>query len=386
MQLMAIPGGSGRELEVASFVMEQVAKAGLARDQFRMDTAHRKSPFGGECGNLILKLRGTQRAPRRMLSAHLDTVPLCVNTRPDRRGRIVRSGNPETGLGADDRAGCAVVLNTAVEIIRRGLPHPPLTFCWFVQEEVGLMGSRHLTTSMLGKPAVGFNFDGGSATKLTIGATGGYRMTVEIQGLASHAGGAPEQGVSAIAIAALAIADLHRSGWHGDIQRDGLHGTSNVGVIAGGAATNVVADRVTVRIEARSHDSAFRQRIVAEIEESFRNAAKSVTNVMGQSGSVSIEGRLDYESFLLPRDEPAVEIAEAAVRSIGRQPERAVTNGGLDANWLFRHGIPTVSLGCGQKDQHMRSETLDLDEFEDACRIALHLATSGNVHDAPTRE
>ena len=61
---------------------------------------------------------------------------------------------------------------------------------------------------MLGKPRLAFNWDGGAPDKLTIGATGGYRILFEIDGIASHAGGAPEWGVSAIAIAALAIADM----------------------------------------------------------------------------------------------------------------------------------------------------------------------------------
>ena len=182
-----------------------------------------------------------------MLSAHLDTVPICVGCQPQRHGDLIRSANPNSGLGADDRAGVAVILNTAIEILQRGLPHPPLTFCWFVQEETGLHGSRCLTKSKLGKPAMAFNWDGGSPAKLTVGATGGYRMEIEIRGLASHAGNAPEWGVSAIAIASLAIADLHRGGWHGDVRKGRRRGTSNVGVIQGGDATNVVTDRVLVR-------------------------------------------------------------------------------------------------------------------------------------------
>ena len=73
--------------------------------------------------------------------------------------------------------------------------------------------------SLLGKPKLAFNFDGGSPAKLTIGATGGYRMTIDIRGLASHAGSAPAEGVSAIAIASLAIADLVKNGWHGQIAK-----------------------------------------------------------------------------------------------------------------------------------------------------------------------
>jgi tripeptide aminopeptidase len=181
--------------------------------------------------------------------------------------------------------------------------------------------------------------------------------------------------VSAIAIAALAIADLHRDGWHGLVLKDGQRGTSNVGVIQGGAATNVVADRVSVRLEARSHDPAFRQRIVDRIEQAFQTAAAAVKNVAGATGKARVEGRVDYESFRLAADEPCVIELERAMRALGRQPERVVSNGGLDANWLTAHGVPTVTLGCGQLRQHMTSEALDVEDFYLACRIALRLAT-----------
>lgn len=375
-QLMPISGRSGEESEVARFVRRELVRAGAEPAAVQTDSAHRRAPDGGQTGNLIFTLPGTVRAPRRMLSAHLDTVPICVGSRPVCQGDQIRSANPDTGLGADNRAGTAVILTAALEILRRGLPHPPLTFCWFVQEETGLHGSRCVTKRMLRKPAMAFNWDGGSPAKLTIGATGGYRLGIEVRGLASHAGNAPQWGVSAIAIAALAIADLHRGGWHGDVHKGRQHGTSNVGVIQGGQATNVVSDLVRIRAEARSHQPRFRQRIVAEIEKAFRQAAAEVKNAAGTTGSVHIDGRLDYESYRLNDQEPCVRLAAEAVRAIGRQPELAVTNGGLDANWLVKHGIPTVSLGCGQLNPHTVSEALVITEFQDACRIALRLATA----------
>jgi tripeptide aminopeptidase len=54
----------------------------------------------------------------------------------------------------------------------------------------------------------------------------------------------------------------------------------------------------------------------------------------------------------------------------------AVTNGGLDANWITVHGIPTVTLGCGQRNIHTVSEELDIAQFHAARRIALRLAIS----------
>jgi tripeptide aminopeptidase len=375
MELMAIPGKSCQERAVADYICQRLAAAGLPADCVQFDDAHRRTPQPGDVGNLIVKLPGTQRGPRRLLTAHLDTVPVCVGSKPLRKKDFVVSADPATGLGADNRAGCAVILSALLEICERQLPHPPLTICWFVQEEIGLQGSRNLRKSLLGQPKLAFNWDGGPSTRLTVGATGGYRMQINVSGVASHAGVAPEQGVSAIAIASLAVADLARGGWHGSVVKGKNRGTTNVGYIAGGEATNVVTDRVTLRAEARSHDPNFRRRIVREFERSFASAAKEVRNTFGKAGSVSIDGRLDYESFRLADDQPCVIAADKAIRSLGLEPFRAVTNGGLDANWMTSHGIPAVTLGCGQVSPHMTTERLDVSEFEAGCRVSLQLAT-----------
>ncbi len=375
MQLMALEGPSGREGPVVQFVTDQLLRAGAEAGAIRTDRAHQRTSRGGETGNLSFRLPGNRRGPRRLLMAHLDTVPLCVGARPVRRGDRIVSADAQTGLGADNRAGVAVVLNTALEILAGQLPHPPLTFFWPVQEEIGLQGARHAELNLLGRPGLAFNFDGGAPEKLTIGATGGYRMTIRVTGVASHAGGAPEYGVSAIAIAGLAIADLQRRGWHGAIRKGGRRGTCNVGVIQGGTATNVVSEEVVLQAEARSHSPAFRQQIVRQIEKSFRQAAAGVKNVLGTPGQVACQGKLDYESFRLKKSEPCVRIAEAAVRSEGGQPIHFVSNGGVDANWTTARGIPTVTLGCGQLRQHTREEQLDVPSFGQACKIALRLAT-----------
>ena len=376
MQLLAIPGKSGNEGACAQFICDKLKSAGAQDDWIRFDKANKKTPIDGEVGNLIVKIPGTMRAPRRMLVAHMDTVPICVGCKPIKKGRMIRSADPTTGLGADNRAGVAVTLMAAMEILNSDLPHPPLTFLWTIQEEIGLHGARLVSLGLLGKPAHVFNWDGGSPSKMTIGATGGYRMQIEITGKASHAGNAPEKGVSAIAIASLAIADLHQNGWHGDIRKSGKVGTSNVGVIRGGDATNVVTDSVVIRAEARSHASKFRERIVKEIEKAFTKAAKQVKSVDGEEGSIRFDGRLDYDSFCLKTSDPAVKIGGDAVRAIGLEPELAVANGGLDANWLSARGLPTVSFGCGQINQHMTSEALNLEQFEQARQIGLLLATA----------
>jgi tripeptide aminopeptidase len=378
-ELIAIPGRSGHEAQVAEFVSQALRQAGVASSSITHDTAHRKSPIGGECGNLIVKLSGTVRKPRRLLMAHLDTVPLCVGSRPKLDGGMIRPKDASTGLGGDNRAGVAVVLSTALALLDRGLPHPPLTLFFPVQEEIGLVGARFANVSKLGRPALCFNWDGGDPRRVIHGATGAYAIEIVIRGIASHAGVHPEDGVSAAVIASKAIADLDRSGWHGLVKQGDRDGTSNIGVVEGGEATNVVMPLLRLRAEARSHDPEFRSRIVSEFQTAFERAARETRNARGETGSVEFQSELRYESFRLEKNSDVVQTAAAAVRRAGLTPDFVVGNGGLDANWMTAHGLPTVTLGCGQHDIHTVKEWLDVNEFLTACGIALDLAAGSTT-------
>jgi len=374
LKLLAIPGKSGEEGKVATFVTQVLRRAGVKASAIRHDTAHKKSPRGGEVGNLIVQLPGTVKGPRRMLMAHMDTVPICVGCKPVKRGGYVVSADPKTGLGADNRSGVGAALTAALYLVKHKPAHPPMTFFFPVQEEVGLVGSRYVTKSMLGNPKLAFNFDGCSPAKLTVGATGAYRMTIDVRGVASHAGVAPEHGVSAVTIAGLAIASLERDGWLAKVTKRGGKGTSNIGVIEGGAATNVVTNHVRLRAEARSHNPTFRKRMLKAFVDSFEKAAKRVRNQAGQTGRVTIASSLDYEAFELKHDEACVRVAQAAVRAAGGEPILNVCNGGLDANYLTQMGIPTVTMGAGQQHAHTVDERLNLADYAKACEIAVKLA------------
>ncbi|MFN6108648.1 MAG: M20/M25/M40 family metallo-hydrolase [Planctomycetaceae bacterium] len=375
LRLMEIPGKSCEEGRVVQHIRSQLLEAGYAADQIIIDEVHRESPAGGEVGNLILCLPGTLQAPRRLLMAHVDTVPLCVGCKPALKGNVVKSKYTTTALGADDRSGAAVLLTAAIELARQKLPHPPITFFWPVQEEIGLLGARFVNLKQLGNPKLGFNWDGGSASLATIGATGAYDLLIEVEGLASHAGVHPEEGVSAIAIAGLAIADLQKNGWHGLIIKGTSTGTSNLGIVHGGDATNVVTPKVVLRGEVRSHDAKFRKKLVAEFRAAFERAADEVRSASGQGGKIRFTATLKYESFKLAVTEPGVRSARGAIARLGLKGETKISNGGLDANWLSSRGLPTVTLGSGQQHVHTVNETLQLDDYLNGCAIALLLAT-----------
>lgn len=370
MQLTAIAGTSGDEKQIATAIIRHLTDAGISADQIAVDDAGQRSERNGNQGNVIVTLPGDPSLPRTMLSAHMDTVPVCLGSRPERRGDEIVSSDDSTGLGADDRAGCAAILTAVIERIGSPGPHGPAVVTFLVQEEIGLKGARYLDRDKLGHVDRAFNFDGGSPAKITIGAIGGERMEIAVTGLAAHAGVAPENGVSAVVIASKAIAKLDAGGWLGRIEKGDQFGTANVGLFRGGEATNVITPHVEIRAEARSHDGEFRREIVNQIRTAFESAAAETTNVEGVVGKIQFQSQVDYEAFRLADDHPSIAAAEAAIEELGRTPERMIGNGGLDANWLYLHGIEAVTLGCGQRNIHTINERLDIPDFLDACRIA----------------
>jgi len=375
MELMSIPGRSREERAVLNVICDRLTDAGVPKSRIEFDTAYQRIPGGGETGNLIVKLPGTVDGPRRLLMAHVDTVPICVGCDPCLDGDQIRSRNPNTGLGGDNRAGAAVIMTAVIEILRQKLPHPPLTLFFPVQEEIGLNGARYVSTDQLGSPEYCFNWDGGDPSQVCIGATGDYAILIDIEGVASHAGVSPEKGVSAIAIAALAISHLHRDGWHGLVQKGEHRGSSNVGFIQAGEATNVVTPHLTLKAEARSHDREFRKTIVEAYRRAFEFAAAEVKSSEAKAGRVKFQSDLKYESFCLPADCPTVKLAMSAVSKVGLSPTTRIGNGGLDANWMTAHGLQTVTLGCGQREIHTIHETLNVTQFLQACQTAILLAS-----------
>ena len=385
LRFLAVNAITGHEAPIGKELVAALKEVGVPANAIRFDDAHTRIPEPTPIGNLIVKLPGTGKKDAKpiLFMTHMDTVPLCAGAKPKLVGkRVVNELEGTTALGGDNRTGCAVLVTLAAELIRQNLPHPPITMLFTVREESGLFGAKYLNPADLGGPTVGFNFDGRCAADVLIGAIGADRWTVDIRGKAAHAGVAPEKGISATMVLALALAEVHGGGWFGKVVKEGREGTSNVGSVGtldgkcAGDATNVVTDFVHMKGESRSHDAKFVRAITAAFKTAFTGAAAKVKDHEGRTAKVKFVSRLDYVPFRLKSDAAVVGRAEAAVRAVGREPNLRVTNGGLDANWMVKHGIPTVTFGAGQNEIHTVKEYVDLTEFESGCRVALALATA----------
>jgi tripeptide aminopeptidase len=374
MDLLSIEGLSGREGKVAAAVKKKLRAAGCKPSWIGHDQAHRRIPGDYEVGNLILKLPGTVAGDRLLFMGHMDTVPLCRGADPVRKGaRIVSRG--KTGLGGDNRTAVACLVTMVETILKHDLPHPPMTVLFTVGEEVGLWGARTVRLSDLGKPKMGFNIDGGAPAELEIGALGADRWQAHVHGISSHAGVHPDHGVSAALIAARAIADIATRGFFGKIVKGSRRGTSNVGMIGGGEASNQVTDYVLVKGESRSHDTAFVRTITDTYRKAFDRAAKSVRNHKKKTGKVRFVVETDYEPFRIPKNAPVIQHAVRAAKSVRLKATLNYADGGLDANYLNARGVPTVTFGAGQHSPHTVDEYVNVKEFLGGCRYAVALAT-----------
>ncbi|ASQ06899.1 M20/M25/M40 family metallo-hydrolase [Sinorhizobium meliloti] len=380
MRFLSVEGVTGQEANIASAVIEALKAVGVSGANIRFDDANERIPLPTETGNLIVDLPGTRLGPRLLFSTHLDTVPLCAGAKPLRDGdRIVSDGT--TALGGDARTGVALLVVVAETLMKHSLPHPPITLLFTVREESGLHGARELDPAVLGGPVMCVNVDGQLASDLIIGAVGQENWEAEIVGRASHAGVAPEKGISATLVGALALAEAHAAGWFGKIEKSAGRGTSNIGIFGGkdgmaaGDATNVVTDYACLRGEARSPELAFAKMIAEGFEAAFEQAKQAVKDGNGETARVTFLHHIAYPPFKLDEKAPVVVRAAKAMKLLGFEPNHLFSNGGLDANWLDKHGIPTVTIGAGQAEIHTVNEYVDLTEYEKGCRLGVLLAT-----------
>lgn len=377
MDLLNIKGPSGEEKDVAQYVQERLLAEGLPKRAMSFDTAHKRIPMPTQTGNLIVHLPGNgrmKRVPRRLLVAHMDTVDIAAGTTPKKSGKFIRPSKGHA-LGADDRTGVGTVLLTLIRLLREAPAHPPVTGLFTVREETGLWGARMVDVKKLKKPAMGFSFDGGDVNAFLVAAVGSDRMDIKVTGVASHGGGAPEKGVSAAVIGSLAIAELEKKGLHGLIKTGKDRATANIGNVNGGVFHNIVCPEVNITAEARAYRLKTLNRLVTEYKKAFERAVKQVRSADGKAGGVDFKTTRLYYPFVLSGGEPVIGLTGKAIAAQGMKPKAEWSAGGLDANWLARHGIPTVTLGAGAHSPHTTYEYLNLEEFEKAVALAPLLVT-----------
>ena len=383
LKFLFIEGVTGNEKKIALEVKKTLIKAKIPEEYIFFDNANKKIPLPTETGNLIVKLPGNIEGDRRLFITHLDTVSLCAGAKPEIiNNKIIAKGN--TALGGDNRAGVACLVTMLKTIFEKNLSYCPMTILFTVREESGLWGARFVKNTDLGNPVYGFNCDGPSPYEIIIGAVGAERWEVEIIGKGSHAGVSPEKGISSTMVASIALATVQKKGWFGKILKNGFSGTSNIGYYGNingscaGSTANQVTDYVKIKGECRSKDAEFASIITNEYNKAFNDSANLLKNIDNETAKIKFKKNLDYYPFLIDKNSDVVKISQQISKSEKFSGKVVTSNGGLDANWLVRKNIPTITFGNGHYKPHSIDEYVLIDEFYDACKYAISLALHSN--------
>jgi tripeptide aminopeptidase len=361
-ELAALPSPPGEERAVADRVSGYLRGLGL---QVWEDDAGGR--IGSTAGNLYCRLAPSADGGEALFfCAHMDTVPPEGAVEPVLEDGVFRNAGA-TILGADNKSAIAAMLEATRRLVEEERRHAGVELLFTPKEEVGLLGAEAFDESRL-VAQVGYVYDQAAPIgEVVLGAPHAAVLDVRFRGRAAHAGMYPEEGRSAIAAAARAIADLR-------LGRLDEETTANVGVITGGTARNIVPEFCSVLAEARSHDEAKLAELVREMGETVAFAA-----ALGECEAETSVAR-SYRGYRFRRDDPSVRLAAAALEAAGYEPHYTLSGGGADANVFNQRGLRCVNLANGMANIHSPDEQISVADLEGMVEVTLALVEA--AHDA----
>ena len=354
LELARVPSPSGEERVVADQVIEYLRALALPVDEDDVGTR-----IDSTIGNLLCRIAPNGEGAPLFFCAHLDTVPPEGPIEPVVEDGIVRNGGG-TILGADNKAAVAAMLEATRRIVAENRPHGGIELLFTPKEEVGLRGAEAFDQERL-HARLGYVYDhAGPIGEVILGAPYQVKLDASFRGRAAHSGMYPEEGRSAIAAAARAIADLR-------LGRLDEETTANVGEIHGGTARNIVPERCSFAAEARCHDERKLGELVQEMLETITFAA--------QVSDCDVETAVDPSArgYRFKRDDEAVRLAAAALERTGFQPTYGLSGGGADANVFNERGLQCLNLANGMTDIHTPDERIAVADLERMVDVTLAL-------------
>ena len=354
LRLAPIEGVSHAERAIADEVTTILGRGGV-----RVLEDDAAGVVKGNAGNLLCFPPSFDgQAPAILLEAHLDTVQSTAFLRPVvKEDRVTSDGT--TILGADNRMGLSILVDLLLGVAGSTAPHRNFFVALTVCEETGLYGADAIDFSRH-KVTAAYVFDCSKRPGIYIlESVGLYAYTAQFLGKAAHAGVAPEEGVSAIGLAAAAISKLRL----GRIDADT---TSNIGKIYGGEAVNVVPDKVTIEGEVRSFCPERIKQELEVIERTFEDAVRG-------AGRLQFKAVPDFEPYVHKPESPAIVELDCALRAAGLTPQPIRYMGGSDANKYNARGIPAINIGIGAQKPHSVEEFFLLEDLHKSSGIAHEL-------------
>ena len=348
-----------------------------------------------EHGIVLATLPGNSKAPTIAWIAHVDTSPetsghgvrpvvlanydgrdivlpgdpskiLRPSIDPDLaalKGKTLVTSDGTTLLGADDKAGVAVIMEAAAYLAAHPeIPHGPIRICFTCDEEIG-HGVAHLALSKLGAD-VGYTLDGGGTGEIDVETFSADLAVVTITGVNIHPAFAKGTMVNAVRIAAEFVSRLPTETLSPEstADRDGfLHPYRIDGGVPSTAIRILLRDFDTARL---ADHAAVLERIAAELRAEHPKA------------TIDVKVTPQYRNMAdgLAKEPRAATLAETAMRNLGLSPKRTIVRGGTDGSRLTELGLPTPNLSTGEHNLHSPLEYTCLEEMQTAVAVLVELA------------
>ena len=317
--------------------------------------------IGSNGYNVYASFEGTLPGDSMIFSCHMDTVKPGNGIKPVVADGVVRSEG-DTILASDDKSGITGILEAIKAIKENGVAHRSFEVIFTIAEEGGLRGAKNLDYSRIkSKKAVALD-SSGNVGKIINQAPGQNKIYATVVGKTAHAGLAPEEGISAIQVAAHGIAKMN-------LLRIDAETTCNIGTIEAKNATNIVPGTCDIIAEVRSRDYDKLQAQTKHIVDSLQAACDEF--------GATLDCKVDtaYISYNVNTEGELVKYICENIKDMGLEPNIVPGGGGSDANIMNRNGIEAVVLGTGMSKVHTTNEFIEVKQLENTAELCYRLMT-----------
>jgi tripeptide aminopeptidase len=293
------------------------------------------------------------------------TAVLRASEQPDlaaQAGHDIVTASGQTLLGADDKAGVAVIVEAAAQLMaRRDIAHGAIRLGFTPDEEIG-RGADRFDVARFGAVCA-YTLDGGNAGELEFESFSADLMTVTFTGFNTHPGYARGKMVNAIKAAARFVDRLPPEGLSPET-------TAHYQGFVHPYHLDASVDRTSVRVLLRDHVTAK----LRDQERQLRTIAERVAGEMGAQVAIAVKEQYRNMREVLDQHPQVVERARDAIRRAGLTPIEKPIRGGTDGSRLSFMGLPTPNLFAGEHNFHSRLEWTSRQDLEAAVRVVIELA------------
>ncbi len=281
----------------------------------------------------------------------------------ERVGDDIITASGHTLLGADDKAGVAIIMDLATYLLQHPeIKHGKIRILFTPDEEVG-RGVAAVDMKKLGAQ-YGYTLDGGERGHLEGETFSADAAIVTFHGISAHPGYAKGKMVHAVKAASAFVSMLPKDEWCPEAT-EGMQGFVHPTSIDGGL------EKATVQFIVRDFDTAK----LAQHEERLKALAlKAAEQFPGVTVDFAVKEQYRNMKEVLDNHPYVMDYAEEAYKRAGMTAQRMSIRGGTDGSRLSFMGLPCPNLFTGEMGIHSKQEYVSVQDMEKAVEALVYLA------------